>query len=243
MIACSSPHDQSPDASIAPPIDAPPPPADAAADTAVDAGPSTTLSGVVHNLDDSAVAGATIRFLEAPGLVATTNASGAFTIAVPTDVPLTMRATSATQVPTIEQTVVFHAPTFGQVIKMATPAQYAYIGSFGPSTTQPHGHFKLDLVYPANCSNYDGGHLGTTPATGTVVYAESDQLPNSTYTALQPNAPGGYFIAATGTLTPVVADLPVCAQRAFPVELGNLTVLGPITVEDGAFHDITLFIQ
>ncbi|HVV84671.1 MAG TPA: DUF4215 domain-containing protein [Kofleriaceae bacterium] len=205
--------------------------------------PPPSIAGFVRNLDDSGIVDATITFLERPGLTTTTGAGGAFSIMVPTETPLTMRITAATQVPTIEQTVIVHASVTGQTFRMARPDQYAFIGSFGADAPAPRGHFRMDLVGMPLC-NFVGGHLGLEPESGTVIYAQSNQLPNATYTALQPNAPGGYVVAARGTVTPFVRDLPApCAQLPFPVELGNVTVLGPIIVEDGAFHDISIFVH
>ena len=77
---------------------------------------------------------------------------------------------------------------------------------------------------------------------GTVVYAGNDEMPNASYTALQAAA-GGWIIGASGSITPTIADLVSCSQEAWPVELGARAILGPITVQAGAFHDTSLYLH
>jgi hypothetical protein len=226
--------DAAPDAPVDAPLDAP-------TDAALPLDP--TLSGVVRNLDDTTLANARVSFLERPDLVAMTAINGRFTIAVPAETPLTMRITHAAMVPTVVQPVIVHASTADLFFRMARPAQYAFIGTFGPDAPPPRGHARIEVVGMPPC-DFVGGHLATDPPTGRIAYAQSNQLPNGSYTELQPNAPGAYLIAARGTFTTVLTDIaPPCAPAAFPFDLGSLTVLGPITIEDGAYHEISVFIE
>jgi hypothetical protein len=206
-----------------------------------DATPHVTLAGQVANLGAAPVVGATLSFVEAPSLTTTTDGSGHFTLQVPAETPLTLLVQAAGQVDTMEQTAIFHQDTTGQTVLMANPSQYAYLAGFG-STPAGSGIFFVQ-VYPGACT-ITGAHLGTTPSSGTMVYAMSNELPNGSYTSIQPNAPGGYLIGASGDVTPWIQDVPApCAMRPFPVDLGTLSVLGPIHIRAGAFHDVSLFVQ
>lgn len=207
-----------------------------------DGGLTVSFSGIVRNLDDTPIGGVTVTVLENTSLTTTTALNGTFVLIVPAETPLTPHFKAKDQVPTVAQTAVFHGPTSGASFRMATPAQYAFISSFG-SLPNGSGILRLDVTWMGQC-NVVGAHLGTTPASGTVVYAQSDQLPNASYTEIQPQAPGGYVIGASGTVTPFINDVQSpCAQTPWPVNLGSLTVLGPMTIEPGSYHDVTIYVK
>jgi hypothetical protein len=208
-----------------------------------DSGPTMVVfSGLVKNLDDSPVPDATLTFPEAPDITTTSALDGSFTVQVPTETPLTPHFVAKGQVPSVAQTFIVHSAWSGRSFRMATPSQYVQIAA---SASAPNGTgiMRVDVTITASCSLV-GGHFGTTPASGTVVYAGADQLPNASYTAFQPMAPGAYVIGATGTLTPFIKDVKSpCAPVAWPVDIGSVTVLGPVTIEPNAYHDVGMNVK
>ena len=105
------------------------------------------------------------------------------------------------------------------------------------------GVFFLNVNVQNGCTIL-GAHLSTSPASGKIVYAEADQLPNASYASIQPNAPGGFVVGASGTITLNITEVATpCAQAPWPVDMGAYTVLGPITVQAGAFHDTSIFVR
>jgi hypothetical protein len=213
-----------------------------AGDGGDDAASLVTFSATVRGLDDVPVGGASVSFAEAATLSATTASDGTFSLSVPAQAPLTTLITAPGFVETVTQTVVFTADSSGASFRMATTAQYEYLKSFG-NVPVGAGVMRVDVITDGSCA-YAGAHLGTTPASGTTVYMQPDQLPNASYTALQPSAPGAFVIGVSGTVVPVITDVPSpCAQVAWPVDQMGVSIVGPITIRDGAYHDVAVYVK
>lgn len=177
--------------------------------------PMVSIAGTIHHMDDTPLAGATVGFFEDLSLTAATNSFGVYQLLVPAETPLTIHIKASGLVPTVSQTAVFHSATSGANFRVPTPSEYTFMGSFG-SVPNGSGIMRMDVVWKNACGVV-GAHLGVNPTSGTVVYAQSDQLPNATYTAIQPNAPGAYVIGVTGTPTPFIKDVTSpCAQTPWP---------------------------
>jgi hypothetical protein len=105
------------------------------------------------------------------------------------------------------------------------------------------GNMFMTVYGKGTCSSV-GATLSLSPPSGTIVYAGSNELPNPTYTSIQASAPGGYAIGASGTVVPAISMVAApCAQVPWPVDSGVLSILGPIEMMAGAFHDVSIFIQ
>ncbi len=206
----------------------------------LDGGSTVTLSGIVNDFFGNAIAGAEVSVSEAPSLQATTGYDGRFTLMVPAEEPMTLHAEHMSYVDTIVQTAIPHYDT-PLTLWMASPANYdIMVNAGGGSATD--AVFYITIRQGTMPCDLTGSEVTTVPLTGQVVYGQADGYPNSSLTSLPSGSRWAYVVGPTGTTEPKLVSS-TCTQASYPVNVGPVTILGPVTVRPGAFHVMDMVLQ
>lgn len=205
-----------------------------------DAASTITLSGIVNDFFGYPVDNANVAVTESPGLSAMSGGDGRFVLQVPTETPMTLHATRAGYVDTYVQTAVPHIDT-AMTLWMATPDNYDIMVGAGGGTPADAVFYITIRAGSVPC-DLTGSQVTSVPPGGQVVYAEANGYPNGSYTSLPSGSSWAYIVGPTGTIEPELVST-TCTQLAYPVDVGFVTVLGPMEARPGAFHVMDMFLE
>jgi hypothetical protein len=209
--------------------------------------PSVQVSGKVIDLTATAVAGATVTTVEFPMLTDTTDNAGDWKIAVPKNLVVTFTASAAGHPKMIEQPIKFLKNTGNFYLPLPTQQQYDTIQKAGGANG---GGVIGVIVSDPNVCMTTGSTIVTSPPTGKVVYVAAADggtpwAPDPNLTAAE-RGPlvNGYVTGAMGTVTPAtLTQNMACNSDPYPYTYNSFyTIMGPITVQPGAYHDAQVFL-
>jgi hypothetical protein len=212
-----------------------------------------TLGGHVLDSGGNPIAGATVIIAETDGS-AVADAAGAYSMSVPSDSTLTVKATAPTFAPSYRGSIMLAAQTaIGDFdVTMLTPAEVSSANALVTSVTQPatRGLVALRLHTMSTSCTLTGAHLAVSPSgSATVVYARPSTAggldqPDTTADGVQDGATIGAWLLDAfppATYAQISIAQPGCVLMAGSPSMNGMMFTGGWRAEAAAFTEADLY--